>query len=389
MAERPLRIALVIGEESGDQLGARLIDAIRRRRPDTEFVGLAGERMCARGMQSFFPMADVAVMGIGSILRHLPRVVRRGYQTVDAVAAAQPDVLVIIDSPGFTHAVAKRIARRRPSIPIIGYVSPQVWAWRMERVPRMVRYIDHVLALLPFEPELYERLSGPRCSYVGHPLIEKLEKLRPAPGERGDLESCPILLVLPGSRRTEIERLVQPFGEAVARIVHARPGLQVILPSVPHLEPEIRSRTARWPVQPEIVTGEAAKLAAFRRAHAALAASGTVTLELGLSGIPMVIAYRLDPITRLFKRLIKVPSIVLANLALGEKIAPEFIDEGVTPEALAEAVLPLLSDSPARSRQLAGLSRLEALMRVPLPPSERAAQIVMEAAQEGSRRRRG
>jgi lipid-A-disaccharide synthase len=183
VAERPLRIALVIGEESGDHLGAGLIDAIRRRRPNAVFVGVAGERMQARGMKTLFPIGDVAVMGLASIIRHLPRIVRRGHDTVDAVLQDQPDVLVVIDSPGFTHAVAKRVARRS-DLPIIDYVSPSVWAWGPWRARKMARYIDHVLALLPFEPAAHARLGGPPCTYVGHPLIERIAELRSAAGER-------------------------------------------------------------------------------------------------------------------------------------------------------------------------------------------------------------
>jgi lipid-A-disaccharide synthase len=389
MAERPLRLALVIGEESGDQLGAGLIDAIRRRRPDAQFFGLAGERMQARGMTSLFPIADVAVMGIGAIVAHLPRIVRRGYQAVDAVLAAEPDVLVIIDSPGFTHAVAKRVARRRPDLPIVDYVSPSVWAWRSGRAAKMTRYVDHVLALLPFEPAAHERLGGPPCTYVGHPLIERLDALRPAAGERPPLFDRPTLLVLPGSRRTEIGRLMQPFGEAVARVAAARPGLEVLLPAVAHLEREIRERAASWPVQPQIVSGEAGKFAAFRRAHAALAASGTVTLELGLAGVPMVVAYRVDPVARLLKPFLKLPSIVLTNLILGENAVPEFIDDDGSPEVLARETLKLLADGPARAAQLSALARLDRAMALPDGgrPSDRAAAIVLEAAAMGSRRR--
>jgi lipid-A-disaccharide synthase len=387
LAERPLRIAIVIGEESGDQLGAGLVDAIRAHRPDTQFSGLAGERMTARGLATLFPVADVAVMGLGAVIGHLPRIVRRVHRTVDAVLRSAPDVLVIIDSPGFTHAVAKRIARARPHLPIIDYVSPSVWAWRSGRAPRMAGYVDHVLALLPFEPAVHLRLGGPPCTYVGHPLIERLGSLRPAPGERAPVEDRPVLLVLPGSRRTELSRLMGPFGEAVARIAEARPGLRVQLPAVAHLHDEIEERVAAWPVRPEIVLGEAEKFAAFRQAHAALAASGTVTLELGLAGVPMVVAYRVDPVARLLKRFLKVPSIVLTNLILGENAVPEYLDEAGSPEVLARETLRLLADTPARAAQLAALSRLAEAMAVPVQPSIRAADIVLEAAETGWGRR--
>jgi lipid-A-disaccharide synthase len=343
--------------------------------------------MQARGMPSFFPVSDVAVMGFASILRHLPRIARRIYQAVAAVLAAEPDVLVIIDSPGFTHAVAKRVARARPKLPIVDYVSPSVWAWRPGRAPGMRRYVDHVLALLPFEPDAHAKLGGPPCTYVGHPLVERLAELRPSPGERPPPGERPVMLVLPGSRHTEISRLMEPFGEAVRLIAEAKPGLEVVLPAVPHLAGEIEARAASWPVRPEIVRGEAAKFSAFRRAHSALAASGTVTLELGLAGVPMVVAYRVDPLARALKRFLTVPSIVLTNLVLGENAVPEFLDADSAPETLASEMLALLSDSPARAAQLTALVRLDKAMHVPQPPSERAAEIVIEAAEAWAGRR--
>lgn len=388
-AEVPLRIAIVVGEESGDQLGAKLIEAVRMHRPDAAFLGVAGGRMRAAGMQSLFPISDVAVMGLASVIAHLPRIVRRARAAVAAIVAAAPDVLVIIDSPDFTHAVAKRVARRQPDLPIVDYVSPSVWAWRPGRARRMSRYIDHVLALLPFEPAAHARLGGPPCSYVGHPLIEKLDRLRPASGERSEVTEPPVLVVLPGSRHTEISRLMPPFGEAVARIAAARPDLTILLPAVEHLHEEIAAVAAQWPVKPEIVRGEDAKLSAFRRAHAALAASGTVTLELGLAGVPTVVAYRVDPVVRLLKPFLKVPSIVLTNLILGENAMPEFLDADATPEVLAREILALLAPGEARERQLAALGRLQEEMVLPggCRPSEAAAAIVIEAAERWRGRR--
>ncbi len=390
MPGHPLSVALVVGEESGDQLGAKLMEALRRVRPDAVFVGLAGERMKARGMKSVVPLGDVAVMGLGSVIAHLPRIVRRAYRIVDAVVETRPDVLVIIDSPELTHAVARRVARKLPDLPIVDYVSPTVWAWRAYRARRMTRYVDCVLALLPFEPDVYRRLGGPPCTYVGHPLIERLDELRPAPGERPPLAGKPTLLVLPGSRRTETSRLMAPFGEAVRRVSETRPDVEVLLPAVPHLEAEIRARAAQWGHSPEIVVGEDAKLAAFRRAHAALAASGTVSLELGLAGVPTVIAYRVDPIARVLKHLfLNVPSIVLTNLVLGENAMPEFLDSAGSPEVLARETLALLKEGPARAAQLAALAKLSDIMVLSggERPSDRAAAIVLEAAEHGHGRR--
>lgn len=388
MADRPLTIAIVIGEESGDQLGAGLIDGIRRLHPEARFIGLAGHRMQARGMQSVFPVEDVSVMGLGAILAHLPRIVRRVHQAVDAVVQGDPDVLVIIDSPDFTHAVAKRVARRRPDTPIIDYVSPSIWAWRPSRAPRMARFMDHVLALLPFEPGVHERLGGPPCTYVGHPLVERLGELRGATPRQGAVGNPPVLVVLPGSRRTEIARLMKPFGEAIGIIAREKPGIRILLPAVSHLRDEIAERSRSWPVPVETVEGEAAKFAAFQAADAALAASGTVTLELGLAGVPMVVAYRVDPVARVLKRFLKVPSIVLTNLILGENVIPEFLDEAASPEVLARETLDLLEDGPKRQRQLEGFARLDRVMALPegKHPSDVAAGIVVAAAEGRARR---
>jgi lipid-A-disaccharide synthase len=242
-----------------------------------------------------------------------------------------------------------------------------------------------VLALLPFEPEAHRRLGGPPCTYVGHPLIERLDELRPAHGERRPIGERPVLLVLPGSRRTEISRLMQPFGEAVAKIAEARPDVEVLLPAVRHLGEEIAVRVATWKRQPRLVFGEAEKFAAFRRAHAALAASGTVTLELALSGVPMVVAYRVDPVARYFKRFLTVPSIVLANLVLGENAVPEFLDDDGAPDVLARETLALLSDTEKRRAQVVALQRVDEAMALPdgEQPSDKAAAIVIEAAESG------
>lgn len=384
-----MKLAIVVGEESGDQLGAALIAALRRLQGDIAFVGVGGERMAAQGMNSLFPVADVAVMGIGSVIRHLPRIARRVGQTVDALHAADPDGLVIIDSPGFTHTVARRLARRRPNLPVVDYVSPSIWAWRPGRAVRMARFIDHVLALLPFEPEAHRSLGGPPCTYVGHPLMERLDVLRPdrQTGRHDRGGERPLLVVLPGSRATEVTRLMPIFGQTLSRLQSLIGDFDVLLPAVAHLERTVREAATAWPVRPEISVGEAEKFEAFRRADLALAASGTVTLELALAGVPMVVAYRLDPLARRLKWLNRAASIVLPNLIVGENAVPEFIDEAANPGALASALVALLEPSPARQSQLAAFDRLVAAMQLPggIAPSEKAAQIVLDTVAQEKR----
>lgn len=373
----PLRIFLVAGEHSGDHLGAGLMRALRLRTDAIRFDGVGGDAMVREGLHPLFPMSDIAVMGFVPVIRRLPLILRRIEETVAAVVAARPDVLVIIDSPDFTHRVARGVRRRVPAMPIVDYVSPTVWAWRPGRARAMRRYVDHVLALLPFEPDAHRRLGGPACTYVGHPLIERLGELRPGADERQWRET-PSLLVLPGSRRSEIQRLSGVFGEAVQRLADELGPIDVVLPAVEDLEAEIRALVARWKIAPRIVTGEAAKLAAFRRARAALAASGTVTLELALAGVPMVVAYKVSPLEVWLRYVVTVRTMVLPNLILGRNAIPEFFQEACTPERLAGALRPLLATGPERQRQIAAFAELDDLMRLPgaASPSQRAADVV-------------
>jgi lipid-A-disaccharide synthase len=293
---------------------------------------------------------------------------------------AQPDVLVIIDSPDFTHRVARRVRARDPAIPIIDYVSPSVWAWRPGRARAMRAYIDHVLALLPFEPEEYRKLRGPPCSYVGHPLTEQIATLRPNPKEQNRRnEAPPVLLMLPGSRRGEIAHHLAIFREALSRLQAEGITFELILPTMPHLSEMVREGVKGWKVTPRIVVGEQEKRAAFRIASAALAKSGTVTLELALAGVPMITAYRVGEVEAwVLRRAIKAKSVILANLVLGENVIPEFLQEDCTPEKLLRGLREILSDSPLRRRQLTSFADIDAIMSTGnQPPSVRAADIVL------------
>jgi lipid-A-disaccharide synthase len=397
--EKELRLFLVAGEHSGDALGGKLIAALKQRYDGTlTLAGVGGEEMAHEGFASLFPIEDVAVMGPMSILPRLPRIMRRVYQTVDAALAFNPDAVVIIDSPEFTHPIAKRIRKRAPDIPIIDYVSPSVWAWRPGRAKRMRRYVDHVLALLPFEPDAHARLGGPACTYVGHPLIEKLDAIEGADGAAlsrrlGLAAEKPVLLVLPGSRTSEVTRLVDVFGDAVAR-VSAKQPIEVVIPAVRHVRDLIVAKTASWAVRPHIVDAASAdKYAAMRLARAALAASGTVTLELALAQTPSVVAYRVDKLIANLRFLLKVPSVVLANLVLGKNVYPEYLQEACTAAALSAAILPLLGDTPERRAQLEVLAATPGKLRLASSsPSIAAADTVLAvvSAQPGAgKSRRG
>ncbi len=390
-AQRQLTLFVVAGEHSGDALGAKLMERLNASaRGRIRYLGVGGEGMQAQGLLSQFPLADVAVMGLTAIIPKLPLFISRVYRTVDAAVAAEPDAVVIIDSPEFTHQIAKRIRKRRPSIPIINYVSPTVWAWRPGRAPKMRGYIDHVLALLPFEPAAHANLGGPPCTYVGHPLIERYEALRtldpePLRARLGLDRSKPVLVVLPGSRGSEVRQLMAPFGEALRRLRAQGIVPQVILPVVDNVRSLVEAGIADWPIAPHFVEGDDDKFRAFKLATAALAASGTVTLELALAGTPMVVGYKVDGVARHLRFLVKVPSIILANLVLAENAFPEFIQQACSGENLATALAPLFNDSEERARQI------EALVDVPRrmlladggSPSDAAARIVMRYAEKG------
>ena len=388
-SSQPLAIAIVAAEESGDALGAALARALVKAESTVQLSGIGGGAMRAAGIASPFPIDELAIIGLTGIPRRLPAILRRIRETADAIVKARPHALVIIDSPDFTHRVARRVRRQAPEIPILDYVSPSVWAWRPGRARAMRDYIDHVLAILPFEPDAHRRLGGPPCTYVGHPLVERIADLRPGTDEAARrLAEPPLILILPGSRSGEVSRHASVFGAALERRSARIGPIELVLPTVPHIERQVRESVAGWAVQPKIVDEPAQKWAAFRCARAALAASGTVTLELALSGVPMVAAYRLHFIEAVVARAIRLrtrlPSVILANLVIGENVVPELLQEDCTPEKLAAALAAVVGDTEQRRRQIAGFQRLDQIMKIGgTAPSAKAARLVLEAARLG------
>jgi lipid-A-disaccharide synthase len=386
MAARPAsivarKIFLIATEESGDRLGASLMKVLRQRLGGAvRFEGIGGLTMAREGLVSRFPIDELSIMGFTAVARKLPMILARIREAANAVIETAPDILIIIDSPDFTHRVARRVRARAPAIPIIDYVAPTVWAWRPGRARAMRRYIDHVLALLPFEPEAYRRLGGPPCTYVGHTLVEQIDTLRPNPDERKRRdEQPPVLLVLPGSRRSEIRHHMTVFGETLRLLKQQGADFELVLPTMPHLLDAVREGIANWPVQPRIAVGEQEKKAAFRIARAAFAKSGTVTLELALAGVPMIGAYRAGPVEMwIALSLARTASVILANLVIGENVVPEFMQRNAVPEKLAPALRDVLEDTPQRQRQLEAFSRLDAIMATgSQSPSVQAADIVL------------
>ena len=383
------KVFLIATEESGDRLGSALMKVLRQRVGDgVQFVGVGGRTMAREGLESLFPIEELSIVGFAAVVQQLPKILRLIRQTAEAVLDAAPEALVVIDSPDFTHRVARRVRAKNPAIPVIDYVSPQLWAWRPGRARTMLGYVDHVLGLLPFEPEEYRKLGGPPCSYVGHPLVEQLSSLRPNPEEHARRDGAPpVLLVLPGSRRSEVRHHLDVFGATLGRLQAEGRAFELMLPTMPHLEATVREGIANWPVKPQIVIGENEKRAAFRIARAALAKSGTVTLELALSGIPMVTAYRVSAIEAfILRRAIRVSSVILANLVIGKDVIPEFLQEECTPDKLAPALHDVLTDSPLRRQQVEAFAQLDQIMSTGnRSPSVLAADVVLATMRKGRR----
>jgi lipid-A-disaccharide synthase len=385
-ADGTVDIFLVAGEASGDRLGAALVRALRERSSGRlRVAGVGGSEMAAEGVASLFYIDDLSIIGFSAVPRKLPRILRLMHAIAKEVVARRPHVLVIIDSPSFTCGIARRVRALEPAIAIVEYVSPSVWAWRPGRARTIRRYVDHILALLPFEPAVHQRLGGPPCTYVGHPVGEAAQRLRPNAEEaRRRASPPPVLLMLPGSRIGEIERLLAVFAAAVTQVSDRVGALEIVLPTFPHLVEPIRAAVADWKIAPRLALERSEKEAAFRIARAALAKSGTVTLELAVAGIPMVTAYKVSTAEYLLlgRRIAqRLPSVILANLVLGENVIPELLQHHCTSENLAAALIPLISDTPQRRRQLEAFARLDAIMEIgSTSPAARAADIVLNAA---------
>lgn len=387
----PLKIMLVAGEPSGDALGAGLARALRARLgPDgVRFVGVGGPRMAAEGVPSPFDIAELSLFGLVELFASARRVYRRIDQTVALALAEQPDAVVLIDAWGFTVRVAKRLRRRAPRLPLVKYVAPQVWASRAGRTRELARVADHVLTLFAFEPPLFEAVGLP-ATFVGNPVLSRdpsgadPARLRAAIGAADK----PILLLLPGSRRGEVERLLPRFEAAVSLLKADRPDLRLVIPVADAVADRVKAAVAGWSCPATIVEGEAAKYDAMAAATAALACSGTVTTELAMAGCPMVVAYRVAPVTAVVARIIvRTRFATLFNIAAGRAVAPELIQEACTGPALAAAVAPLLDDP--RLREAQARAQAEALVKLGrgvADPAEKAADVVLQVIADARKR---
>lgn len=381
-----MKLYLLAGEASGDRLGAALMAGLKTLRPDVEFRGVAGPLMQAGGMESLFPMDELSVMGIAEVLPKYPELKRRLRQAAEDCLAWEPAALITIDSPDFSLRLA-RLVKEGAEIPTIHYVAPSVWAWRSGRAAKMARHVDHVLALLPFEPP-YMEATGMTCDFVGHPVAgepvpgaEEVTAFRQAEG----LGDAPVVLALPGSRRGEVERLAPIFAEALRGVLARLPEARVLVAAARPVASAVLDAVKTWPGQPVVLDprgdpyAEGRKRAAFRAADVSLAASGTVSLELAAAGTPMVVAYDMNWLSwQIMSRMAKIDTVTLVNLVTGRKVVPEFLGPACQPGPIGRAVTELLTDGAARAAQLAAMGEtMEKLGRGGEAPGLRAARSVL------------
>jgi lipid-A-disaccharide synthase len=381
-----MKLYVIAGEASGDALGAALLAGLKSLRPDLQVRGIGGPLMQAEGLHSLFPMDELSVMGLAEVLPKYAHLKRRIREAAADVLAAAPDALISIDSPDFVLRVARIVRTARPDLRTIHYVAPSVWAWRPGRAAKMAHVIDHVLALLPFEPP-YMTAAGMTCDFVGHPVVSaprasaaEAQAFRADPGGGG-----PLVLALPGSRRGEVARLAPVIGGVLDRVRAVHPQVQVVLPTLRSVAAMVEDLTADWPVRPRIIEAPEAKRAAFAAADVAIAASGTVSLELAANGVPMVIAYDMHPVTMwLMQRMARVDTVTLVNLVSDMRVVPEFLGDRCTADLIAPALLGLIGPGPAREAQRAAMRlTMERLGEGGDPPGLRAARSVLAAIKTG------
>jgi lipid-A-disaccharide synthase len=382
MSEREPLIFIASGEASGDNLAGRLMAALKQKTGGKiRFAGVGGPQSEAEGLKSLFPMSELSLMGIAEVLPHLPRLIRRINQTARAARELKPDAVITVDSPDFSFRVARRL--QGSGIPVIHYVAPQLWAWRPSRAKKLKARVDHIMAMLPFEVPFFERY-GVACTYVGHPAVGIVAELGDGAAFRarhGIAADRRLLCVLPGSRGGEVRRHLPIFGETLALLKEKHPDLQLVVPVVDSVAEPVREASRHWPFPTLLVSGTAERLGAFAASGAALAKSGTVTLELALAGVPLIVAYRLSPVTAFLVRRIgvSVEHASLVNLLLGRTAIPEYLQEDCTAEKLAAGMDEILSSERVRAEQRAAFKEVAEILGSRSPtPSERAAKVVLD-----------
>ncbi|MBI1216402.1 MAG: lipid-A-disaccharide synthase [Alphaproteobacteria bacterium] len=380
-----LRIFIIAGEASGDLLGGALMRALKSAHPDVEFSGVGGRTMAAEGLESLFPMEDLSVMGVAEVLPRLGKIMRRIRQTVKAIRKQKPHAVVTIDSPDFCFRVVKKLKGKDKSIPCVHYVAPSVWAWRPGRAKKVAQFLDHILCLLPFEPPYFEE-HGLSATFVGHPIVQRMQNR--GDGERfrakyGLKPDQPILTMLPGSRMSELSRLLDKFCDTADIVLRNKHNAVIVIPTLPHLKERIARFFVGKGINPIVVTNDEDKFDAFAASLIAIAASGTVSLELAMTDTPHIIAYKLSPVSALLaKYLIKTPYVNLINILLKRPVVPELLLEKCEPGPMSTELLRLMGNKQVRGKQL--MDFREALIMIglgdPETPSEKAAEAVLKAA---------
>ncbi len=373
-------VYLIAGEPSGDLLGARLMAALKAETGGrVRFTGLGGPLMREQGLDSLFDTAELAVMGIAEVVKEIPRILRRIRETTAHAIASRPDVFVSIDSPSFSLEVSQRLKGR--GFPLVHYVAPSVWAWKAWRAKHIAKFLDHLMTLLPFEPPYFEA-HGLAATFVGHPAVEAAAQPTDPAGLRARLgltPTQPLLVALPGSRRSEVKRLAPVFGEALGLLKRAHPDLAAVVPTVPNVAAQVGEAVKAWPVPAHVIEGAQAKYDAFAAGQAAIAASGTVGLELAVAGLPAVMAYRVVGLSAwIARRALKIKWVSIASLVLDRLVQPEYLQENCNGPAIAQAVEALLADTPERRRVIEeGRAAARMLGQDGLAPSHRAARVVL------------
>ena len=375
---QPLKIAIIAGEPSGDQLGGGLMRALKQE-TTVDFVGVGGRAMAAEGLQSWFPMAELSLAGLVEIIGHIPNIRRRLKETEAQIIANKPDIIITIDAPGFCFRLAKALAERKRhgelSAKLVHYVAPTVWAWKPGRAKHVAQFLDHLLLLFPFEAP-YFKPHGLTTSFVGHPVIEAAKKGDTARffDRHPELVGKKIALILPGSRRSEVEKLfalMRCSWDALPTEVTA--NWRVVIPTVETVADLVRAEADYWAV-PNLVVDTTGKWDAFHAADVALAASGTVALELAAAGVATLITYRVNSLTAtIVRRLIKIDYASLINIQSSAMVQPEFLQENATVEAIAPALEQLLTDQVGRDAQLTKAKAALEAFRGPGPTADQAA----------------
>lgn len=375
MNKRDIKIGIIAGEESGDQLGADLIKELRSFYKDATvtIVGVGGKALEKQGLKSIFAMSEISIIGIAEVLKKIPKLLYYIHKTSQYLLSENIDSLIIIDSPDFTHRVAKKVKKAKKNLPIIQYIAPSVWAWRSQRATKIKTYIDELLTILPFEPKLFKKLKGPKATYVGHNLINNCNIKKAYEAQNNKHRSDFIeLLLLPGSRKSEVKKLATMFSATAKILKISKPKLKVTIVTLPHLENLVKNLISELPCN--IITDETEKWNAFAKADIALAANGTVSLELALCNIPMILAYRLDIFANYFiKPFLKIWSAALPNIILNKAFIPEFYNEYASAIVLAKQLEYLLDSKYATQAQIHNFNELRKIMQTSVPPGKLAA----------------